>query len=41
MPALLIGTIDQISEDVRARRARLDLSYSSSPTATWSQLLRW
>jgi hypothetical protein len=27
MPALLIGTIDQLSEDVRARRARLDLSY--------------
>jgi hypothetical protein len=27
MPAVLIGTIDQISEDVRARRARLDLSY--------------
>jgi probable F420-dependent oxidoreductase len=27
MPAVLIGTIDQISEDVRARRKRLDLSY--------------
>jgi hypothetical protein len=27
MPAVLIGTIDQISEDLRARRKRLDLSY--------------
>ena len=27
MPAVLIGTIDQICEDLRARRNRLDLSY--------------
>ncbi len=27
MPAVLIGTLDQISDDVRARRDRLDLSY--------------
>jgi hypothetical protein len=27
MPAVLIGTIDQISEDLRARRTRLDLAY--------------
>ena len=27
MPAVLIGTIDQMCEDVRARRDRLDLSY--------------
>jgi probable F420-dependent oxidoreductase len=27
MPAVLIGTIDQISEDIRARRNRVDLSY--------------
>jgi hypothetical protein len=27
MPAVLIGTLDQIIDDVRARRDRLDLSY--------------